>query len=277
MAFKDDLPEWKSYCDGTYYMKSIPSGFWDGFNGLVLRGAKENIKNIINKMAEVIPCTPTLNWGVDWLQSDLLEICRKIKEKAKANNISVLMDCIAILIDDGDLSCDEVNDFLDSNRIGYICYTDFLTHRPHWQLRDKQNIVSEMSDTQELIKNVSAQAYESFESAKRSLETSDDERSRKDAVRSCLDAVEAIIKEYGNDKDIKQASKNLRNSKKWGLDDIVKDGDAMFNNMHRLYPDLRHGTTEYSSMSKEEAEYWIARFSAFLRYMKKMADKNDIS
>ena len=108
------------------------------------------------------------------------------------------------------------------------------------------------------------------------MEAAEDERARKDAVRSCLDAVEAIVKEYGKDPDIKQASKNLRTSGICGLDDIVKDGDAMFSNMNRLYPDLRHGSMETSTMSMEEAEYWIGRFSTYLRYMKKMADKKGV-
>lgn len=88
--------------------------------------------------------------------------------------------------------------------------------------------------------------------------------------------MEAVVKEYGHAPDIKQATKNLKDSHQWGLNDIVKQGDAIFNNMHRLYPDLRHGSTQVSSMSIEEAEYWIGRISVYLQYMKKMADRNGI-
>ena len=53
----------------------------------------------------------------------------------------------------------------------------------------------------------------------------------------------------------------------------MKEGHSIFNTMHRLYPDLRHGSTEVSTMSIEEAEYWIGRISNYLKYMQKMAKK----
>ena len=62
----------------------------------------------------------------------------------------------------------------------------------------------------------------------------------KDAVRDCASAMESIIKILGKNDDIKIASKTLRDTKLWGLDDIVKDGDAIFNKLHHLYPDLHH-------------------------------------
>lgn len=98
-------------------------------------------------------------------------------------------------------------------------------------------------------------------------------RARKDAVRSCASAMEAIIKAFGNNDEIGEATKILRSEKCWGLDDIVKDGNSIFNSLHRFYPDLRHGSTEISTMPIEEAEYWIGRMNTYIRYMKKMADK----
>ena len=86
-------------------------------------------------------------------------------------------------------------------------------------------------------------------------------------MRDCSSAMESIIKILGNDDEIKNASKILRNSKKWGLDDIVKDGYSIFNNLHRLYPDFRHGTRETSTMSINEAKYWVERISTYILYM----------
>lgn len=112
-----------------------------------------------------------------------------------------------------------------------------------------------------------AQAIEHYGQAKRQLVDTTDERRRKDAVRDCASAMESIIKILGKDDDIKIASKNLRASKQWGIDDIVKDGDSIFNNLHRLYPDLRHGAQQTSSMSLNEAKYWIDRISAYISYV----------
>ena len=86
--------------------------------------------------------------------------------------------------------------------------------------------------------------------------------------------MEAVIKAYGNDDEIGNATKNLRGEQIWGLEDIVKEGNSIFNSMHRFYPDLRHGSTEVSTMPIEEAEYWIGRISNYLKYMQKMAHKN---
>lgn len=74
--------------------------------------------------------------------------------------------------------------------------------------------------------------------------------------------------------EIGEATKSLRNEKCWGLDDIVKEGNSIFKSLHRLYPDLRHGSTEISTMTIEEAEYWIGRMNTYIRYMNKMADKS---
>lgn len=65
------------------------------------------------------------------------------------------------------------------------------------------------------------------------------------------------IRFYGRNDDFKKASKKLRDEGTWGLDDIVKQGDAIFNNLHRIFPDLRHGLIETSSMSYEKAEYCV--------------------
>ena len=146
-----------------------------------------------------------------------------------------------------------------------------------WTTVDDETIIDEITETQEIVKFTLAQAFEEFERAKVSFQDAySDERARKDSVRSCVSAMEAIIKEYGGDKDIREASQKLRGSNIWGNDNIVKDGDALFSTMHRLYPDLRHGSIDTSIMSLEEAEYWIGRINVYLRYIKKMAVKNGV-
>lgn len=86
--------------------------------------------------------------------------------------------------------------------------------------------------------------------------------------------MEAVVKNYGHYNEIKRATTNLKESKVWGKDEIVKEGNSLFNMMHRLYPDLRHGSTEVSSMSMEEAEYWISRICCFVIYIENTAKNN---
>ena len=99
-------------------------------------------------------------------------------------------------------------------------------------------LTKKIDETKEIVFSVSQQAYEHFQQAKKQLENASNERARKDAVRDCASAMEAIIKEFGKVNDIQDAYKKLRDAKVWGKDEIVKDGYAMFNTLHRLYPDL---------------------------------------
>ena len=71
---------------------------------------------------------------------------------------------------------------------------------------------------------------------------------------------------------LKTPQKKLRDQHIWGKDTIVKDGDSIFNTLHRLYPNLRHGSTEISEMDIEEAQYWVDRITAYVSYMIRMND-----
>lgn len=281
MPFKTDLPDYQLYHDTTeYYLKSIPASVWQELEGLIIRASDDagTLKGILNEFSAIIPALPTNNWGYNFLQNDISYFMSMLRKKVNDGHIYKFFDCVAVLVGSGSLSVDEINEFLGEHNIGYVLYRDTLTNKLIWNLanEDAASAIEDITAAQEASSSVSQQAYEEFERAKKSLEDAADERARKDAVRSCASAMEAVVKEYGNDNDIKQASKNLRSSKIWGIDDIVKQGDAIFNTLHRLYPDLRHGSTESSSMSIEEAEYWIGRISVYLQYMKKMAEKNGI-
>lgn len=278
--FKNDIPSFKSYRDnGGLYFSTIPSSVWSGFSGLIRRSAKDatTLKAILNTFAEIIPTNPTSNWGFGWLENEIPDYVSTIRRNVDEGKINKFFDCLAVLVEVGELTVDNINEFLEDTSLGYEVYEDVVTRKMKWCLREgTSSVVEDITSTQNAVKSVSKQAYEEFARAKESLKDAADERARKDAVRSCVSAMEAVVKEYGKDSDIKVASRNLRSSKNWGNDDIVKQGDSIFNTIHRLYPDLRHGSTQTSTMSIEEAEYWIGRISVYLQYMKKMADKNGI-
>ena len=81
------------------------------------------------------------------------------------------------------MKCEDVNDLLEDNEIGYCCEKDLFSQTVHWSTRLSSDIVSEMTYTQNIVKSISKQAYESFERAKVSLESATDERARKDRER----------------------------------------------------------------------------------------------
>jgi hypothetical protein len=76
-----------------------------------------------------------------------------------------------------------------------------------------------------------------------------------------------------NAKDIKDATAALRADVRWGEDRIAKDGVAIWNYIHDLYLDVRHGQAAGSDLNERECQYWVDRISAFVRYVARSADE----
>lgn len=74
-----------------------------------------------------------------------------------------------------------------------------------------------------------------------------------------------MIKELGGNDEIGEATRNLKDTQDdqgvalCGPVELVKDGNNLFNLLHRLYPDVRHGTQDpiTADMTMEEAEFLL--------------------
>lgn len=279
MAFKQDIPQYKNYSEEKFYMHSVPDDVWSELQGLIVRYANNDcnmLKKYLNQFSTIIPYEPTQNWGWSFLISDIPYFVSEIRNKVKKGHFDILMDCIAVLIDGNDDRANEMNDYLEEHNIGYACELDLFSKQVVWFVKDESNadVREKLTLTKLDVKSVSKQAFEEIDRALKIVESDyEHERSRKDAVRNCVSAMEAVVKAYGNNNEIKNASKTLRDAKIWGADWIVKEGDAIFNIIHRYYPDLRHGSTSSSTISKEEASYLIERITIYINYMQKMAKK----
>jgi hypothetical protein len=117
------------------------------------------------------------------------------------------------------------------------------------------------------------QAFEHLKQALEHLRSPDSARARKDGLRDCLSAMESLLKTATATKDIKDATTALRVGGRWGEDRIVKDGLTIWNHIHELYPDVRHGQATSSELSERECLYWVDRISAFVRYIARTADE----
>ena len=286
MSFKDDIPEFKSIPDGDLYMRSVPDEAWTSLESLIRKAASgpSKLKAIINNIAEITGGHMTNNWGWDFLENDIPDCVYDIKKKVSGGRVKhfeAFMDSLAILHNVGDLTYDDINEFLEDHGIGYRCNSG-IGGRLHWLAIVGNEVIDVITETQAQIKSLSLQAYERFESAKRQFEDVDkDERARKDAVRACVDAMEALVKELGADDGIGEATKHLRDERDsdgkhiWGPVQMVKDGNSLFNLLHELYPDVRHGTQDFNTadMSIEEAEYFVGRVTVFMKYIAARAKK----
>ena len=270
MAFKADIPNWKSYPETTYYMKTVPSSAYNEFSGLIKRASKGSVqlKQILNIMAEIIPCEAVQDWNWGFLVDDIPFFVAAIEAKVNLGRFPVFMDCVATLAEKGSLSIEEINDFLEDNKLGYRAEAGSNNHIK-WSAIGDSEVIEKIEETQPMLTSISQQAFDEIRRAKKSLEDSDDDRAIKDALRSCVSAMEAVVIAFGENTEIGEATKKLRAQGSWGCDEIVKEGNSIFNTMHRLYPDLRHGSTQTSSLSVNEAEYWMGRILNYLQYMAK--------
>ncbi len=116
------------------------------------------------------------------------------------------------------------------------------------------------------------QAFEHLNQALEHLRAPQSNRSRKDGLRDCLSAMESLLKAATGTKDINEATSALRQSKKWGNDRIVKEGLTIWNHIHELYPDVRHGQAASSELGHAECMFWVDRISAFVRYIARTGD-----
>lgn len=286
MAFKEDIPEFKSIPDGELYMHSAPDEVWTPLESLIRKASNNanKLKAVINRIAEITGGRITTNWGWNFLENDIQDCVSGIRKKVtggRVDHFEAFMDSLAVLHDIGDLTYDEINEFLEDYGIGYKC-DSALGGNLQWYTVEGASIVGEIVETQAQIKSLSQQAFDRFESALRQFEDINrDERARKDAVRSCVDAMEALIKELGGENEIGAATKHLKDELSsqgnhvWGPVELVKDGNNLFNLLHQLYPDVRHGTQDLitADMTMEEAEYFVGRITTFMKYIATRAKK----
>jgi hypothetical protein len=84
--------------------------------------------------------------------------------------------------------------------------------------------------------------------------------------------MESVLKTATGTKDIKDATNALKADARWGNGAIVKDGLTIWNRIHELYPDVRHGQAISSDLGERECMYWVDRITTFVRYVARTAD-----
>lgn len=283
MSFRTDFPEFQSFHDtDSYYYKTLPSSFWSGLQGLIRAFSEtaQELKGNLNCLAERIPCEPTTNWSWQVLESEIGYYVRKLQKKViEKERLDIAMDYLAELVAVDSSRIDKLNEFLDDIEVGYECYSGacgFARSEIKWRRKEEAEAIDTLTETKEIVKSDYQQAFEEYSRAIETWKDATDERARKDVVRSCVSAMESIVKICANENEIKNATNKLKTDSAWGNSYFIKQGLSIFNKIHELYPDLRHGSTETSEMPMEEAEYWVGTISTVIKYMKRMADKNGI-
>lgn len=274
--FRKSVPHYKSFSNEVYYLSAVPDDVWPELEGLInKKGNLVNKTQLINKISTVVPCASTTNWGEPFLTEDVKALVCNIRKKTDAGHIETFMDCMGCLVNSYD-DILSLNEFLNEHNIGYRLekFPGYSTNY-RWSLLDMNIIRDEMQPAINEARPINRQAYEEFDRAKKLLKETTSDRTRKDILNNCLRAMEAIIKEYGDDKNIDNATTSIQRSQCFGSQKLVRDGKSIFHDLQDEYPDLRHGAPDniLKEISPEETEYWLRRIIAFSIYLMQRGEK----
>lgn len=264
MSFIEQHKDYLTYKSEDYYVNDYPDRFDEKISGFLFALSNNcNLRLIVDSVAQILFEQPTQNWGFDYLKNDLIDYSYKLYKSDFYN----LFNLFEQLLEKDVTTTDEINRFLSKNEIGYTC--EFGSMAIDWILAS-DNIISKAEKLNDAIiktKDICEQTTEHLKQAKENLNANLNDRDRKDAIRDCLSALEAFLKKITGTNDIKDAIKQLRANKKYGNDFIVKDGLSIWDLMHKIYPDIRHGNPNSSDLSEDECLYWIDRINTYVIYM----------
>lgn len=270
MSFKKEHPDYLSYESNDFYVNKLPDNFMSSLEGYIARHCEDanQLKSVINDIASRIPCEMTQNWGWDFLINDLSGYLRGFRS-VKFHKI---MDFLSDFYDrfQNEIELEDFNEFLEDVKIGYKIHYDSRFGVSWEQLQDVSVRTKGITETSEKIKDICSQTLEHLEQAKEHLSATKNDRDRKDAIRDCMSAMESMLKTITGENDIKQATTKMRDDNYWGPDIIVKDGLSLWNRLHDMYPDVRHGNPVISPLTDEEALYWVERITTYIRYVSKI-------
>lgn len=267
-GFKDSYPDYESYADGDLYYTKVPPGLVSALKGLILHVVEgaNHLKAVCNDIAGRIPCEPTQNWGRDFLLNDLDGLVDALSRRRLHKFMDFIQDFASQHSGEADF-LDDLNELFKENDFGYRLVQDPFDSM-YWELVKEPEIEDRSIITTAVeVSDICQQACDHLQQAREQLHKTDNPRAWKDALRDCLSAMEALVNQLGGSSDIDKSTKALRDSRNWGPDVVVKDGLSIWNRMHDLYPDIRHGNHAASALGREEALYWIDRLMAFVGYI----------
>ena len=140
MSFKEDHPDYKKYSSAHLHYSELPYSFsWSTLESLIDEAGgpdREFLAKIVQKIATKARAGSVSSGApYQWIE----HVVSKIREQVSGGKIYVLMDCLAILCDDGELSTETVNEFLEENHIGYRAYSGGWNHGVIWEKIEEED------------------------------------------------------------------------------------------------------------------------------------------
>lgn len=285
VKFKELFPDYQAYSNEHFLMNEVTHSLLkaisyklpsllrektsnrNGFGKLDLDGS---LKNMCNIVSEYTNNDKTTHWGWNYIIRDFEEQMLDFQHV----RFCKFMDAIQRFAELLGNAVDELNDIFEEHNFGYR-----LTNEPEiaWIcVNPNIGMAIQIGEVIETTSEVCKQTAEHIKQAKEHLKRGNESRARKDAIRDCLSAMEALMKKLTNTGDVKDAYKIMSENKEyWGPRVIIVDGITLWNLFHDKYPDTRHGNPEISEISYEQAIYFIDRILAYVKYLSTRAIEED--
>lgn len=265
LKFIEQHPDYELYNTDDYYLKDIPRELIEPLKGFLIGQAESpsDLKRYCAIIAKYIPASPSTNWGWDWILGDLDDLIWQLFNKKR---FPKFMDCLSELASEtGEL--DDINDILGDVNIGY-----FLEKVPFeglvWKSKNPIDHYAEsINESLEELPSIFESTREHLEQAKLQLARSDkSSRARKDALRDCISALEALLRQISGENDLRSSVQNLI-SNDWGPKAVLRDATSIWTHIHEQKPDVRHGNPELIDLPIEETIFWINRINSLVKYI----------
>ncbi|MFD2368877.1 hypothetical protein ACFSO0_02505 [Brevibacillus sp. GCM10020057] len=272
--FKDLFPDYKAYSNEDYLMNKVTYQLLKELSfklpkllaesvyvrkGLNLNGTLRNMCDIVSGYTNN---DKTTNWGWDFIIKDFENQMLDFQDL----KFHKFMDCVVDLKKFILNPVQEFNDIFEEHDFGYRLTDDL--EKPWICVNPNIGMVIHIKEVIATTKEVCKQTADHIKQAKEQLTRATESRARKDAIRDCLSAMEALMKKLTNTKSIDDADRLMRADREtWGPKVIVSEGIKLWKLFHEDYTDIRHGDFNNSEITYEEAIYFVERILSFVKYI----------
>lgn len=280
--FKNLFEYYETYKNEDYIMNELNHDLLRNISYVIIEGLREkgrnykgpgrlsldgSLKSLCDIVSEFNNTEKTKNWGWDYLINDFEEEFLNFYTKP----FYKFMDAISKIALDffrGSI-IDSLNEAFKENSFGYRIQLD--RDKPWICINPGHGMVIEIEDVVQSVEELCKQASDHIRQAREQLSKSVNSRARKDGIRDCLSAMEALVKKVTNTSDIDKAIEEMRkNEVLWGPKIITTDGVKLWNLFHREYRDIRHGDDDISEITIEQSIYFVERILAYVNYISKI-------
>ncbi|HDX9695221.1 hypothetical protein COJ38_21865 [Bacillus cereus] len=271
MKFIEQHPNYTAYTHEEYDMCDLPFTIRSGELNALVHGClstcseddeiEGNTYRLQHALAAELQASPCEYAYYDYMKEEII----RILNNSRRQDFASFMDGLRVIIEVTE-DIERVNQFLEFHSIGYMAEWEFGTIC--WnELDGTENQIETLEEALETIPDDFQNTKAHIRQAKIQLREAQNDRSRKDALRDVLSAVEAYVNYISGETRIYNSIRALADRIDAPDDSFIREGAEFWNKIHQLHPDIRHGNEAVSELDLPEALYYIERLMCYLKYV----------